>query len=517
MSDIVDQSLGKIARGTGAVSFGMAVVILSGFLCRVLLARFFTTSEYGIYSLAIVLLNILVIFTMLGLHEGLARQIAYYRGRGDDPKVGGVIASSLQIAIVASVLVSLTIFFASDIIAIKAFHEPGLSTPLKIVSLALPFSVLMQMFAAVFRGFDEAKPKVYFDDLLRTGLFILLLLGVLLLHLPFLGAVFAFSASLIIGGIAFAIYTIKRAPFSMKRASSLVSNSIHREMLLFSLPLVFVYTLNEIMQWTDTLIIGLLKTAYEVGLYNAAVPLAQFVQLIMGATVFIYKPVVTGLYSQGALAEIKQIYQSLTRWVMLLVFPVFLVIFLFPKPVINIVFGQEYVGASPALRILALAFLSLPLLGPQGSTLMAMGKNNILMCVAAAGAIVNIVLNFILVPLVGIAGAATATLVSWGGVQLTDLIILYKMTGIHPFSKSYYLPMAISLAASLAVYFVVEHFLTVTFWMPPIILIVFWMIYLLATLLTRSFDEQALKLVLAAEKRTGMNLSPLKSILGRFI
>ena len=517
MSESVDQSLVRMARGTGVFFSGTVVMMLCGFLGRVLLARFFNQSEYGIYSLAVVLIHILVIFTTLGLHEGAPRQIAYYRGRGDEPKVRGVIVSSLQMAIIASVFVSLALFFTSDIISIKVFHEPGLSTALKIFSVAIPFWVLIQMLSAVFRGFDRVEPKVYFMDVLRSGLFILLLVLAILLHLPFLEALFAFSISFIIAGFAFAIYTKRRAPFYMKRASSLVSNSIHREMLLFSLPLILVYTLNDVMQYTDTLMIGVFKTAYDVGVYNAAVPLAQLVSLIASSMIFIYKPIITGLYSQGALVDIKQIYQSSTKWLMFLVFPVFLVIFLFPKPLINLFFGQEYLGAGPALQILALAFLSVPFLGPQGSTLMAMGKNNILMYVAIAGAIANISLNFVLIPIMGILGAAIATLVSWGGVQLIDLILLYKIARIHPFSKSYLKPMAVSLVASLAIYFVAEHFFTVTFWMLPVILILFWMIYILATLLTKSFDNEALKLVIAAEKRTGMNLSLLKAILGRFM
>jgi len=517
MSKTADQSLVEIAGGTGFFFLGTVVVMLCGFVGRVLLARFFTQTEYGIYSLTIVLMHILVIFSMLGLHEGLPRQIAYYRGKGDEPKVSGVIGSALKMAIVAGVPVSLALFFSSDIISTKAFHDPGLSISLKIFSVAIPFFILIQMLSGVFRGFGKVKPKVYFMDVLRNGLFILLLALVIVLKLPFEGALFACSISFIITGVSFAIYTKKRAAFSMKGEGSLVFNSIDRELLLFSLPLTLVYTLNDIMQYTDTIMIGFFKTIYDVGLYNAAVPISQFVNLLASSMIFIYKPIVTGLYSQGAMIDIKQIYQSSTKWLMLLAFPIFLIIFLFPKPVIGFLFGQEYVGASPALQILALSSLSVPLLGPQGSTLMAMGKNNLLMYIAVAGAITNIILNLILVPLMGITGAAVATLVSWGGVQLINLILLYKIAGIHPFSQKLFKPMAVSLVASLAIYFVVEHFFTVTAWMLPVLAILFFIIYFVATLLTRSFDDQALNFVVAMETRTGIDLSLLKAILGRFM
>jgi len=84
MSEIVNQSLQKIAKGTGIIFFGTMVGMLFAFGSRVLLARFFTQNEYGIYSLAFIILNIAVIISILGLQEGCTRQIACFRGKDLD-------------------------------------------------------------------------------------------------------------------------------------------------------------------------------------------------------------------------------------------------------------------------------------------------------------------------------------------------------------------------------------------------------------------------------------------------
>ena len=66
MSEIVNQTLQKIAKGTG----------------RIILVRFTTQTEYGIYSLAFVIISIFVIISTLGLSEGSTRYITYFNFMG---------------------------------------------------------------------------------------------------------------------------------------------------------------------------------------------------------------------------------------------------------------------------------------------------------------------------------------------------------------------------------------------------------------------------------------------------
>ena len=60
MSEIVNQSLQKITKGTGIVFTGTIIGLLLGFIGRVIIVRYTTQTEYGIYSLALVLMSIFV-------------------------------------------------------------------------------------------------------------------------------------------------------------------------------------------------------------------------------------------------------------------------------------------------------------------------------------------------------------------------------------------------------------------------------------------------------------------------
>ncbi|MGB2842989.1 MAG: oligosaccharide flippase family protein [Halobacteriota archaeon] len=99
MSEIVNQSLQKIAKGTGIVFTGTIIGLLLAFIGRVIIVRYTTQTEYGIFSLALVLLNIFAMISTLGLQSGVTRQIAYFRGKKNSEKVSGIVKSSIQIAL----------------------------------------------------------------------------------------------------------------------------------------------------------------------------------------------------------------------------------------------------------------------------------------------------------------------------------------------------------------------------------------------------------------------------------
>jgi len=189
MSEIINQSLQKIAKGTGIIFIGTIIGMLLGFVGRVIIVRYITQSEYGIYSLAFVLMSIFVTISILGLQGGSTRYIAYFRGKNEEGKVRGVISSSIKIALVASVISALILFLSSDVISTNIFHTSELSTPLKIFSAAIPFTVLITIFTSLFRGFDKVEPNVYFQSILRSVIFILFLGGVVLLGLSFFGGI----------------------------------------------------------------------------------------------------------------------------------------------------------------------------------------------------------------------------------------------------------------------------------------------------------------------------------------
>lgn len=513
----LDESLVKIAKGAGIAFIGCLVGLLFGFMGRLLVARYGTEAEYGVFSLAFAILSICVIVGTLGLQHAAPRSIAYARGKNDIEKVKKLIPSSIQFGLLASVSLSIIVFFASDIIARAIFHNAALGSPLKIFALGIPLLTLINVFAAIFRGFDEVKPGVYFQDAATHLLFPLFLLPVIFLSLPFTGVFYAFLASLLTACAALIVYSAKRLPLPIKFRIRISTNPVATELLFLSLPLLGVAMLHMIIVWTDTLMLGSFKTSADVGLYNAGSPLAQFIFAPMGAMLLIYMPVTSGLYAQGSLAEIRRNFSVLTKWLCSATLPLFLILFMFPETVISFLFGANYTSAATTLRILSVGFIISNLLGPNGASLIAMGEVRFVMWATLASAVINIGLNVALIPPFGIEGAAIASMVAITSVGLIRCWKLYSVSGAQPLSKNLMRPTLASLAIIFLIYFISTSFLTVTLWMLPLLFILYYGIYGLAVLLTRSFDKEDISMLLAIEERLGINLSLLKRTLQRFL
>lgn len=518
MSKNVNQSLKKIAKGTGIIFTGTIIGLLLAFVSRVIIVRYTTQTEYGIFSLALVLMSIFAMISTLGLQSGVTRQIAYFRGKKDSKKVSGIVISSIQIALVASIFFSIFLFFVSDIISVKAFHSPELSTPLKIFAIAIPFSVFIVIFTSIFRGFDRVEPNVYFQNILRNVLLLPLLGIVILFGLSFLGLLYAYLASIALTCIAFAVYAAKKLPVSVKGEKNTNVGSLRKELLFFSLPLMVNSILGMIMHWTDTLMLGYFKTPDVVGLYNAALPLANLIPVVLTSMLFLYVPIASQLYSQNLMGELRRNYAILTKWMFALTLPLFLIIFLFPETVLNILFGARYIQVGLALQIMALGMFIHTFLGPNGATLMIAGKTRFLMWTGLIGAIMNIALNIFLIPLLGIIGAAIASASSLAVINLLNSTRLYLLFRIHPFTKNYIKPILISVLLVFVIFTLVRSVVDgIPFWLLLMFLIIFLGAYGLSILLTKSFDKEDIMMLLTIEKRLGVDLTSIKNILKRFI
>jgi O-antigen/teichoic acid export membrane protein len=516
MSQIIVESLQKVAKGTAISFIGTIIGLGLSFATTVVVVRHVTQSEYGIYSLAITVVGIVVMLSLLGLEGGVARYIGYFKGKDDVKRISAVGYSSIKFALIAAIPLSLILFFTSDLIAANIFHGSGLSLPLKILAIGLPFSVLITVFTSIFRGLEKVEVGVYFVNFLMPSIFLVLVLAVTLWWgFGFMAIIYAYLASILFTFIAISIYTRKRLPFPLMGRDR--GSPVGRELLLFSLPLLATGSLGVIMSYTDTLMLGNMMTSGDVGLYNTAVPLAYLLILPNSALLIIYTPVISGLYARNLMNEIKRNYVIVTKWISSLVLPLFLVLFLFPETVLDLIYSSNYIPASIALRILALGQIINVFLGPNGATLISLGKTRFYMWVSIVCAGVNVVLNILLIPLWGIAGAAVATSLSLVLMKIMRGIKLYSIAGTQPLSKNLLKPVLTSSGLIIIIYFIATNFIEVTFWMLPIIFILFYALYFLSMLITKSFDQEDIAMLLEIERRIGINASPIKRVVARFL
>jgi O-antigen/teichoic acid export membrane protein len=321
-------------------------------------------------------------------------------------------------------------------------------------------------------------------------------------------------AALFITVFGLGLYAVRTLPFLRFGQNEA---ALMKDLLGFSLPFLGIGVLSLVLLWADTLFLGYFKSADVVGLYNAASPLAQFITQPLGALMVMYTPVVSGLYLQRRLVDLRRDFMIVTKWLTFVTMPLFLVLCLFPEAVLNLFFGESYIVAAPALRILSICFMLRNFFGPNAGTLYAMGESRFVMWSVLLAAIINVLLNVLLIPPLGMIGAAIALTVSLTLSSAIVSIRLYKLCRAQPLSLNLIKPVVASVVLALLFRFVAGESCATSWWMVLLLFALYYVMYGLIVLLTRSFDREDIALLLDIEKRSGINAGPIKKVLARFV
>jgi len=497
---VLNTSLKKVAKGTGIILVGTCIGIILGLVTRVIIVRYISKAEYGFFSLSLVIVNMLTTIALIGFREGIPRYISYFRGKEDAKRIWGTIRASIQITSILGILLVAVAFFSAEFIS-NIFSMPGLAPAIKVLSFIIPFNAIADALISIFRGLEQTRPKVYFRDILMYMIRLPLLGLCLLLGWSLVGVLYTYLISAIIMTAVLAIYAERQIPTLIPKTEAL---PMKKEVICFSLPLLGTSVLGMLVTWTDTLMLGYYKTPDVVGLYNVALPLATYISMILSAIAFIYFPVVSRLYSRNLLKDMKNVYASVTKWVFVFSFPLFLLLFLTPGPSLEFLFGPKYLGASTALQFLALGFFVHAFLGPNGITLIALGRTRLTTFNAFMAIITNIVLNLILIPRYGLEGAAVASTVSLSLGNILTSIQIHMLGKVHPFTKNYLRVMVTSVILTIIVYKIAAK-ISITYHMfTPLLLGLFFVITLLSVLLTRSLDREDIMIIKAIELKFGI-------------
>ncbi|MGQ9475211.1 MAG: flippase [Actinomycetota bacterium] len=488
MDKDLTSSLEKVAWGTLVVFLGLCANALFRFLTRMILARGLQESEYGVFILGVVVLEFTVMLGGMGMGVGSARFVSYFRARGDAAGVKGAVLASFRICLVSGVAFSAGLWGLSDALS-GWFKEPTLAPVLRVLSLAVPLAILKDLFIGVFRGFERVQVKVFFQDFLLYGSSALAALVALRLGLGTAGVARAYLVAYALSGALLFAYTSRILPplLGPGKASLMAV-----KLLAFSLPLALESLLNMAVLWTDTLMLGLMRSSREVGVYNAAVPFANLLPIFLLSANYIFLPVLTRTLAAGRREDAGALYRSVTKWTFTLTMPLFLFFIFFPREIIVFFAGGKYTGAGIVLALLSLGYLGHVFLGPNGLTLVALGRTRLVLLDGVITAGSNVLLNYFFISAWGMKGAALASALALLLGNVIRSLQVYLIAGIHPFSGRYLKPVVLVSQAWVIAYPPVAWALRGRGWMAPVLYPVFLTSALVMVLVSRSLEREDL-------------------------
>ncbi|MBE3094356.1 MAG: flippase [Actinobacteria bacterium] len=482
-----------------------------------MIARFYSLEQFGLFNLYYTFLTIFGVIAAVGLQDGLARYIGYYTGKDEKENIGAVIRWGLLFGLISAIFVAVGLYLISGYIAPFLAEDPDFSLYLKLVAITIPFLVIFNILISIFRGFQRIKENIIFSSLIQPTLILVSIIVLGLMALTFVNVLIAVSLTFMLNLVFFYVYYLRNKKYIFRGLlHGKLKLKIGKELLLFSLPLLLVGIMVEIMEFTDTITLAYLKTEAAVGLYSAAKPLSHFILTGFTISMFIYQPLVSNLFAKNRFKENEAIYLSLTKWICFITLPVALCFVLFPKAVLSI-YGTKYLIAASTLQVFVVIYFLHNFLGPNHCTLIAYGKSNFVMYVNTLGAILNVIGNFILIPTYGPAGAAVATGISLLSISALKAFKMFKLSGINVFRSYIIKPIFLTSLIAVLIAIPVGRFITVNLIALGILFILFTTILLLIIILSKSFSKEDIELVLLVEKSTGLNFKRTKRLLRRFL
>ncbi len=146
----------------------------------------------------------------------------------------------------------------------------------------------------------------------------------------------------------------------------------------------------------------------------------------------IFAPMISDLYNQGKRDEMARIFQTVTKWTLLLTLPVFFT-FIFLGHTLLELFGREFQAGWPTLVVLSLGSLASISVGPAGFMLIMTGRPELELLNSWVSGMMNIALNLWLIPRYGALGAALATAMTIATLNIIRVSEVYHIHHCHPF------------------------------------------------------------------------------------
>lgn len=381
--------------------FRMAVQLFVG----IYVARYLGPERFGLLSYANSYVGIFTAIAILGLDGIVVRELVKSPDQRDT-----LLGTSFLLKVVGTllmwVLILATLFFSNN--------DSLTSSLIAIIA----FGVLFQTFNVIDYNFQaEVKSKyVVHSQIAQLIVSSITKLVLILKGLPLVwfAAVYSLDAIILAVGLAYAYSrnsgSIKKWKWNAKVALAL---------LLDSWPLMFAYMSYLIYAKIDRIMIKEMLDEHNVGIYSAAYILYEaplFISLMIAKSVY---PILVQYYQDNKI-KFFQLYSTLSSYLTLLSYLIVLFIFIFHEILIQITFGESFEESSKILMLLSFGMIPMFNAFLRSSYITISGNQKIILYTSLFSAMLNIVLNLLLIKAYGVIGAVYATVFT----QTLSLIVL---------------------------------------------------------------------------------------------
>ncbi|MBA7516579.1 hypothetical protein ES705_08627 [subsurface metagenome] len=380
---------------------------LIGFGLQYLLVHWISSEGYGFYTYTLSIIAILAPLSLLGLRTYVLRFVSSNVVQSKWAEAKGNIFISNLLAIISSVFV---IIVAELIIGSFKNIEIGQKNILQIGMVLILFINLSIIREETLRALKHIFASRFLEMLLMPVIMIIgiLVLSYLEINDP-LAAIILRAVAIFIIFIIGAIIVRHFLPVDIKHVRSRKYDL--KVLFSVSLPMLFAGSMRIVTAKTDIIMLGHLNTMEGVGVYNVCSNIARFAVFGLIAINSIAAPLISRTYIKGEHVQLQRVVSLSVFGSGTFGLLISIGIVIFGRKVLGI-FGAEFLkGFYPLLVLTAGHFIN-SAFGPVGFMLTMTGYQNFLAFVLFVSAALNISLNFILIPYIGLLGASVSSMIS---------------------------------------------------------------------------------------------------------
>ncbi|MBQ6138741.1 MAG: flippase [Methanobrevibacter sp.] len=393
------------------LSMSQVITSICAFLWTIIIARYLGVTDYGIVSFAVSFNALLGIVMDLGMNTYITREIAKNR-ESLEKYVDNIFLFKLILAFVLFILGAIILYF---------MNYPFLTIVVTLIfTVELIFISMTNFLNGVFQAFENVKYQAI-GTILNS---ILLLLGILV-TIWFDFGVIAIAISYAFGYYIFCSYMLFKYIKTFSFPKFELDLKFIKEVFLNSIPFGLTNFFYTIYFSIDLVMLSYLVGDYSTGLYKSAYNIIYVFTTFFVVYQSVIFPILSKFFKESQ-DLLKITYELSVKYLLLIILPISIVIFFYARPLVDLIYTNQYSLASVPVQILIWTVSFLFINGAASTLLNAINKEFIVTKVYIAAAIFNVLLNLILIPMFDYNGAAMATVLSEILITVLTLYYIFK-------------------------------------------------------------------------------------------
>lgn len=397
------------------------------FGAHVLIARLIGPKSYGHYFYTLTVINFLALFCKLGLDTAIVRFVPVYRAHSEWALLRGFHRRVKQV----SLLVSMSCSVVTAVVTLFIYNhiEGELAHTFMIACIVLPVNVLMEIFGSTL----QALKRILFSQVPSEIIRPIVLASLTFCSLSIIGlnpqapTIMAIECISIVIALLASTYFVRNSLPS--RTFEVEAKYRTRTWIKTAVPLLLISSSRIILKQSDIIMVGLFLGTTNAGVYGVASRVAMLLGFGLNAIQRIAAPMTSELYSQGKMKELQRMVSLAACGSVIFSILAAAIIITFGRFILGL-FGTTFVAGYVALLILLAGQFIGSFSGITGALMSMTGHQKQASQIALMSVVSNIFLNIVLIPVLGIIGAAVSTSIAIALWNISMLVYIRNKLGI---------------------------------------------------------------------------------------